>query len=124
MKDKNKLKQAGLEKRHDRVRRKMRGDSERPRLVVFRSLNHMIAEIVDDVGQKTLIQVSSTSKALQSGSGEGSVKMRRSTAVGTEIAKRAVEAGIKTVMFDRGGRLYHGRIKALAEAARKGGLKF
>ena len=124
MKDKNKLKQAGLEKRHDRVRRKVRGDGERPRLVVFRSLNHMIAEIVDDVGQKTLIQVSSTSKQLAGATGEGSAKMRRSAAVGTEIAKRAVDAGIKRVMFDRGGRLYHGRIKALAEAARKGGLQF
>jgi large subunit ribosomal protein L18 len=124
MKDKNKLKQAGLEKRHDRVRRKMRGDGERPRLVVFRSLNHMVAEIVDDVGQKTLMQVSSTSKQLSGVTGEGSLKMRRSAAVGTEIAKRAVDAGIKRVMFDRGGRLYHGRIKALAEAARKGGLQF
>ena len=124
MKDKNKLKQAGLEKRHDRVRRKVRGDGERPRLVVFRSLNHMVAEIVDDVGQKTLMQVSSTSKQLSGVTGEGSLKMRRSAAVGTEIAKRAVDAGIKRVMFDRGGRLYHGRVKALAEAARKGGLQF
>jgi large subunit ribosomal protein L18 len=124
MKDKNKQKLAGLEKRHDRVRRKVRGNAERPRLVVFRSLNHMTAEIVDDVGQKTLIQVSSTSKTFSGGAGEGSAKMRRSQAVGSEIAKRAIEAGIKTVMFDRGGRLYHGRIKALAEAARKGGLQF
>jgi large subunit ribosomal protein L18 len=124
MKDKNKLKLKSLEKRHDRVRRKVRGDGARPRLVVFRSLNHMTAEIVDDAAQKTLIQVSSTAKSLQVGSGEGSAKMRRSQAVGTEIAKRAKEAGIKQVMFDRGGRLYHGRIKALAEAARKGGLQF
>jgi large subunit ribosomal protein L18 len=124
MKDKNKLKQKSLEKRHDRVRRKVRGDGERPRLVVFRSLNHMVAELVDDVAHKTLVQVSSTSKALSVAAGEGSAKMRRSQAVGSEIAKRAIEAGIKTVMFDRGGRLYHGRVKALAEAARKGGLQF
>jgi len=124
MKNKNKIKQVGLEKRHDRVRRKVRGDGKRPRLVVFRSLNHMVAEIVDDVAQKTLIQVSSTSKALKGASGDGSAKMRRSTAVGSEIAKRAIDAGIKAVTFDRGGRLYHGRVKALAEAARKGGLEF
>jgi large subunit ribosomal protein L18 len=124
MKDKNKIKLENLDKRHRRVRKKIRGDADRPRLVVFRSLNHMVAEIVDDVSQKTLIQVSSTSKALATAGGEGSAKMRRSSAVGGEIAKKAIEAGIKTVTFDRGGRLYHGRIKALAEAARKGGLQF
>ncbi len=124
MKDRNKAKLEGLEKRHRRVRRKVSGDGERPRLVVFRSLNHMVAEIVDDVARKTLVQVTSASKELRSTSGEGSKKMRRSAAVGIEIAKRAQHAGIKKVTFDRGGRLYHGRIKALADAARKGGLEF
>jgi large subunit ribosomal protein L18 len=124
MKDKNKAKQAGLEKRRARIRRKVRGSGERPRLVVYRSLNHVVAEIVDDVAQKTLVQVSSTSKELRNATGEGSAKMRRSLAVGNAVAKRAIEAGIKRVTFDRGGRLFHGRIKALADAARKGGLEF
>lgn len=124
MMNKSKHKDEGLAKRHRRVRKKVNGSASRPRLVVFRSLNHMIAEIVDDVAHKTLLQVSSTSKELRSPSGEGSKKMQRSIAVGTEIAKRANQAGIKAVAFDRGGRLYHGRIKALAEAARKGGLEF
>jgi large subunit ribosomal protein L18 len=124
MNDKNRHKKEGLEKRHRRVRKKLRGDGERPRLVVYRSLKHVVAEIVDDVSQKTLVQVSSTSKELRDAAGEGSAKMRRSLAVGNAIAKRALEAGIKQVAFDRGGRLYHGRIKALADAARKGGLQF
>ncbi len=124
MKDKHKAKQANLEKRHRRVRKRVRGSGERPRLVVFRSLHHVVAEIVDDVAQKTLIQVSSTSKELRDASGEGSAKMRRSHAVGNAVAKKAIEAGIKKVTFDRGGRLFHGRIKALADAARKGGLEF
>ena len=124
MNDKNRHKQAGLEKRHRRVRKKVRGDGARPRLVVYRSLKHIVAEIVDDAAQKTLVQVSSTSKELRDAGGDGSAKMRRSLAVGDAIAKRALEAGIKQVAFDRGGRLYHGRIKALAEAARKGVLEF
>ncbi len=124
MRDKNKAKLEGLEKRHRRVRRKVRGSGERPRLVVYRSLNHVVAEIVDDVAQKTLIQVSSTSKELRDAGGEGSAKMRRSMAVGDAVAKKAKEAGIQRVTFDRGGRLFHGRIKALADAARKGGLEF
>lgn len=124
MKDRNKAKLEGLEKRHKRVRKKVHGSGARPRLVVYRSLNHMIAEIVDDVAQKTLVQVTSAAKDLRQSKGDGSMKMRRSIAVGSEVAKRAQAAGIKQVTFDRGGRLFHGRIKALADAARKGGLEF
>ncbi len=124
MKDKATIKNAGLERRHRRVRRKLRGTAERPRLTVFRSLNHVSAVIVDDDAGRTLVQVSSTARDLAPSAGEGSVKMRRSQAVGTEIAKRAREKGISKVAFDRGGRRYHGRVKAVAEAARKGGLEF
>ena len=123
MKDKHSIKNAKLKRRHLRVRGKISGTAERPRLTVRRSLNHVNAQIVDDDSGRTLVQVSSTSKAFQ-GSGEGSAKMNRSEAVGSEVARLALEKGIKTVSFDRGGRLYHGRIKAVAEAARKGGLEF
>ena len=84
----------------------------------------MIVQLVDDDAGKTLFQVSSTAKTMGDPPGEGSLKMRRSEAVGSEIAKKAVEQGIKQVAFDRGGRLYHGRVKAVADAARKGGLEF
>jgi large subunit ribosomal protein L18 len=124
MKDKQTVKMEGLERRHRRIRRKLRGTAQRPRLTVFRSLNHVRAVIVDDDAGRTLVQVSSTAQDLAKAAGEGSVKMRRSQAVGTEIARRAKEKGISKVAFDRGGRLYHGRVKALADAARKGGLEF
>jgi len=124
MKDRNRLKQQNLERRHHRVRRKIRGTAERPRLNVRRTLKHVTAVIVDDDTGRTLVQVSSTSKGLALPADAGSVKMGRSQAVGTEIARLAKEKGISTVAFDRGGRLYHGRVKAVAEAARKGGLEF
>lgn len=117
-------KRESLKRRHRRIRKKVRGTEERPRLVVYRSLRHVRAQIVNDDAGMTLVQVSSTAKSLADPPGEGSVKMRRSEAVGVEIAKLAVEKGIKRVAFDRGGRLYHGRVKAVAEAARKGGLEF
>ncbi len=112
-----------LKRRHRRVRKKIRGTAERPRLTVRRSLKHVIATIVDDDARRTLIQVSSTSKSM-GGDGDGSVKMRRSVAVGAEVARLAKEQGIARVAFDRGGRLYHGRVKAVADAARKGGREF
>ena len=123
MKDKNRIKRAKLTRRHHRVRRKVSGTAERPRLTVFRSLKHVRAIVVDDEGHRTLFQVSSTSKGLELG-GEGSPKMQRSVAVGKAVAKLAQEKGIKSVTFDRGGRPYHGRIRAVAEAAREGGLEF
>jgi large subunit ribosomal protein L18 len=124
MKDMNRKKNEGLEYRHRRIRKKLRGTAERPRLVVCRSLNHMVAQIVDDDAGRTLVSVTSTAKALKVTAGEGSVKMRRSELVGGEIAKLARERGITKVAFDRGGRQYHGRVKAVADAARKGGLEF
>lgn len=124
MKDKCQKKQEGLERRHRRVRKKLRGNAERPRLTVVRSLMHVRAVIVDDDGGRTLAQVSSTARGMEAPAGEGSLKMRRSAAVGTEIARVAREKGITKVAFDRGGRLYHGRVKAVADAARKGGLDF
>jgi large subunit ribosomal protein L18 len=123
MKDRQKVKNAKLERRHLRVRSKISGTAERPRLSVRRTLQHVNAQIVDDVAGRTLVQVSSTSKSLAA-AGEGSLKMRRSEAVGSEVARLARESGITKVAFDRAGRLYHGRVKAVAEAARKGGLEF
>jgi len=124
MSETNRTKRESLKRRHRRIRKKVRGTDERPRLVVYRSLRHVQAQIVNDDAGQTLAQVSSTAKALLDPPGEGSVKMRRSEAVGVEIAKLAAEKGIKRVAFDRGGRLYHGRVKAVADAARKGGLEF
>ena len=124
MKNRNQVKAAGLKRRHRRVRKKVHGTEARPRLVVNRTLKHVRAQIVDDDAGRTLVQVSSTVKTLLDPPGDGSVKMRRCEAVGSELAKLATEKGIKQVAFDRGGRLYHGRVKAVAEAARKGGLEF
>jgi large subunit ribosomal protein L18 len=124
MSDKSQVRKEGLERRHRRIRRKLRGTAARPRLAVFRSLNHVRAVIVDDDAGRTLVQVSSTAHGIVPAGGEGSAKMRRSVAVGTEVARRAREKGITKVAFDRGGRLYHGRVKAVADAARKGGLEF
>ena len=124
MKDKTQKKQEDLVRRHRRVRKKLRGSAARPRLTVARSLMHVRAVIVDDDAGHTLVQVSSTARSLAEPAGEGSLKMRRSVAVGAEVARMAREKGITKVAFDRGGRLYHGRVKAVADAARKGGLEF
>ena len=124
MRDKNVVKRAGLKRRHRRIRRKIHGTASRPRLSVHRSLKHVRAVLVDDDAGLTLAQVSSTSKALGAPEDEGSTKMKRSIAVGSEIARLAQEKGITRIAFDRGGRLFHGRVKAVADAARKGGLEF
>jgi len=102
--------------RHGRVRKKIAGTAERPRLVVFRSLTHIYAQLIDDVKGATLASASDAE-----GSGK---KSERAAAVGTQLAERAKAAGIESVVFDRGGYRYHGRVKALADAARKGGLQF
>ncbi len=109
--------------RHKRVRAKVSGTSERPRLAVFRSLNHVYAQVIDDESGVTLAAASSTEHDVRAQS-DGKRKSEASTAVGTLVAQRAVEQGIKSVIFDRGGYQYHGRVKALADAARKGGLSF
>jgi large subunit ribosomal protein L18 len=110
-------------KRHQRVRQKICGTSTRPRLCVFRSLNHIYAQIIDDSRGHTLVSASTLDAEMQSSS-DGKSKKDRAGVVGQLLAKRAVERGINEVAFDRGGYKYHGRIKALADAAREGGLKF
>jgi large subunit ribosomal protein L18 len=104
-------------RRHLRVRKKVAGTAERPRLVIFRSLKHITAQIVDDTSGRTLMTVSSTD--LTSGK-----KTEKSAEVGKRIAARAKDAGITKVVFDRAGYKYHGRVKAVADGAREGGLEF
>ncbi|MGN6030636.1 MAG: 50S ribosomal protein L18 [Thermomicrobiales bacterium] len=111
-------------RRHVRVRAKVSGTSARPRLNVFRSSAHIYAQVIDDLAGHTLVQANDLEEAVRERAGEGATKTARSKAVGEVVAERAKEAGIETVVFDRGGFLYHGRIKAVADGAREGGLKF
>ncbi len=110
-------------RRHERVRSKVEGTTERPRLSVFRSLNHIYAQVIDDVKGVTLASASTVDPEIV-GSMEGKVKKSQAEQVGQTVAKRAMEKGIELVVFDRGGYKYSGRVQALAEAARKQGLKF
>jgi large subunit ribosomal protein L18 len=111
-------------RRHVRVRAKVSGTSSRPRLNVFRSSAHIYVQVIDDLAGHTLVQANDLEEAVRERAGEGATKTARSKAVGEVIAERAKEAGIEAVVFDRGGFLYHGRIKAVADGAREGGLKF
>src|SRR5919201_3462978 len=104
---------------HSRIRRKVRGTTERPRLAVYRSLNHIYAQIIDDEKAQTLAAASTTEKSLGVAKG-GNVEAAKK--VGQAIAERALAAGISSVVFDRGGYLYHGRVRALTDAARAAGL--
>lgn len=104
---------------HRRIRRKVKGSGERPRLALYRSLNHISAQIVDDELGRTIVSASTTEKDLRGTTGGNIEAARR---IGEAIAERALEKGIESVVFDRGGYLYHGRIKALTEAAREAGL--
>jgi large subunit ribosomal protein L18 len=143
VRDKNREKREARQSRHARVRRKIFGTAEMPRLCVYRSLNHIYAQIIDDDAGRTLVSSSSLKLELppvqaEGGAGEKAegkskdkakkrsegVKMRRSRAVGRAIAEAAAAQGIKKVAFDRGGYLYHGRVAALGEEARKTGLEF
>ncbi len=108
-------------RRHLRVRKKVEGTAERPRLVVFRSSKHIYAQLVDDQRNVTLAGAADTSEGVQV---EGKGKVARSFALGRLIAAKAKEKGIAKVVFDRGGYQYHGRVKAVADGARKGGLEF
>ena len=110
-------------KRHARVRKNLIGTPERPRLCVFRSNKNISAQIIDDESHKTLVAASSLEKDLKAEIGYGGNK-EAARKVGEAVAKRALEKGIEEVAFDRGGFLYHGRVKELAEGAREGGLKF
>ena len=115
----NKRKQ--LASRHIRVRKKVSGSKSRPRLAVFRSSKHIYAQIIDDITANTIASASSLDAA---GKSEGETKSESAKIIGSLIANRAISKGIKSVVFDRGGFKYHGRVKSLADAARKGGLKF
>ena len=105
---------------HSRIRRKVKGNTERPRLAIYRSLNHIYAQVIDDRMGQTLVSASSTEKDLRSGGKGGNLDAARR--IGQAIAERAIAKGIEQVVFDRGGYLYHGRIKALTDAARAAGL--
>ena len=108
-------------KRHERVRKNVSGTPERPRLNVFRSSKNIYAQVIDDVAGKTLASASTLDEGFRGKNGGNS---DAAFELGKELAKRAIDKGIKTVVFDRGGYLYHGRVQRLAEGAREGGLDF
>jgi len=110
-------------RRHRRIRTKISGTSERPRLNVFRSLDHIYAQVIDDVAGNTIASASTIDKGLRPDL-DGKTKKEQAALVGKAVAERAKVAGISAVLFDRGGYLYHGRVQALAEGAREGGLDF
>jgi len=110
-------------RKHIRVRKKIKGTPERPRLNVYRSLGHIYAQIIDDTTGTTLVSASTLDKEIKSKIKSGGNK-EAAKEVGSLVAKKAIEKGLKLVVFDRGGYLYHGRVKELAEAAREKGLEF
>ena len=111
----------GRKRRHIRVRKKVSGTAARPRLVVTRSARHMVAQVVDDSAGRTLASASTMESDLRGASDDKTVKARK---VGQKVAERAKAAGVETVVFDRGGHRYHGRVAALADGAREAGLDF
>ncbi|MCI7505799.1 MAG: 50S ribosomal protein L18 [Eggerthellaceae bacterium] len=121
----NKLqkKQAGLRRRHMRVRGKISGTAQRPRLCITRSNSNLYAQFVDDVAGKTLLGISTLGPDFKA-TGKSGATVEGAAAMGEIIGKKALEAGITEIVFDRGGNLYHGRIKAVADGAREAGLKF
>lgn len=106
------------------IRKKLRGTAEIPRLVVYRSLDHIYAQFVDDVNSKTIFTISTKSKELAGKLSEAKNKVEKSKLIGKLAAEKAISSSIQNVVFDRNGYLYHGRVKALADGAREGGLKF
>jgi large subunit ribosomal protein L18 len=112
---------AARQRRHERVRKTVTGTAERPRLAVYRSLTHIYAQVIDDSQGRTVAAASDVEQALRDTKGN---KSERAKAVGSAVAKKAIDAGVTQVVFDRGGNRFHGRVKALAEAAREAGLKF
>jgi large subunit ribosomal protein L18 len=110
-------------RRHRRIRMKISGTPERPRLNIHRSLKHIYVQVIDDVAGRTLVAASTVDPSL-SAELDGKTKREQSAVIGKAVAQRALDAGISEVVFDRGGYLYHGRVKALADGAREGGLKF
>jgi len=112
---------AARHKRHERIRLRLEGSAARPRLAVFRSINHIYAQVIDDASGRTLAAASTIEKELK---GSKSSKSDEAKVVGRLVAERAKSAGVQSVVFDRAGYRYHGRIKSLAEAAREAGLEF
>ncbi len=110
-------------RRHARVRAKVQGTTSRPRLCVFRSLNHIYAQVIDDSLGCTLVAASTLDPEIRT-EADGKTKRGKSELVGSLVARRALSKGVKQIAFDRGGYKYHGRVKALGEAVRQGGLKF
>ena len=111
-------------RRHVRVRAKVSGTPQRPRLNVFRSSAHIYAQVIDDTRGHTLVAASDLETAIRERAGDGATKVARAKVVGEAIAERAKDAGVDSVVFDRGGFQYHGRVKALADGAREAGLSF
>jgi large subunit ribosomal protein L18 len=124
MADKNKLKAKRLDRRKRSIRKQLFGSPERPRLAVFRSDKHIYAQVIDDFSGRTLVSAASTIAEVRGAELKNGGNIAAAKKVGLAIAERAKAAGITAVAFDRSGRRYHGRIKALADAARAGGLKF
>ncbi|MCD4690173.1 50S ribosomal protein L18 [bacterium] len=125
MKGRRSARRTGRSRRRRSIRKKISGVPIRPRLCVFRSLKHTYAQIIDDTKGITLVSASTLSEDVRKELGDGShTRTEEGTVVGAVIARRALEKGIKQVCFDRGGYLYHGRVRALADGARKGGLEF
>ena len=115
-----------LDKRHRRVRTKVRGTSQRPRLCVHKTLKHLYAQVIDDTAGRTLCFITTNTKAIKADAGErkGFANMAMAKQLGTQLADAARGKGVEAVVFDRGGYRYHGVVKAFADAARQGGLKF
>ena len=120
MSDPSKIKRDARRRRHARVRKQVQGTATRPRLAVFRSNRHVIAQVIDDVAGTTLAAASTLEKDLRDESGTAAAAAK----VGRLVAERAKEAGVSAVVFDRGGNVYHGRVAAVADAAREAGLEF
>lgn len=120
--DRNSQKQLRRRRRRIGIRKRVEGTAERPRLSVFRSLKHIYVQVIDDIEGSTLVSASSRDKDVRVDGATGNVEAAK--AVGSKIAEKAKAAGIDAVVFDRGGFRYHGRVQALADAARAGGLKF
>lgn len=118
-----KTKKEKRQRRHLRVRKRVIGTPDRPRLCVFRSVNHIYAQVIDDTAQRTIVAASSIEPSFKEGGISGG-NVKAAAIVGKILAERVLEKGLKKVVFDRGGYLYHGRVKALADAAREGGLDF
>ncbi len=107
-----------------KIRKRIKGTPDKPRLVVFRSLNHIYAQLIDDVNHKTVISITSIDKSIKEKLSEEKTKVAKSKIIGKLLAEKAKSSNIEKIVFDRGGYLYHGRVKAVAEGAREGGLKF